>query len=408
MPEQLRVALVNRLDTSDVRVLSGYPYFMTKALERHSVRVTALGPTTSGWMRIGRYVNGAAQLVNRRYDWTHSLTGARELGRRFSKRLDRADYDLVFAPVASTEIAYLKTHLPIVYLTDMTFRAGISYYSSFSNLLPFTAAEGDIIERLAVRKAAKVVAPSDWTANSFRKDYDCAPEKIEVVPFGANLEDPPSRQEALGSHDVDTCKLLLLGVNWERKGGPLALQTLQLLLNAGVKSELLVCGCRPPTGVSHPSMRVLPFINKSKPEEARQLRQLLLTSTFLLVPSQAEAWGLVFGEASACGLPSVTRTTGGISSVVRNGINGLCLPADASAEEYCQQISHVFRNIEGYRALQASSRREYETRLNWDVWAAKMVDVFNSALGPIAPFSSNGSGRLRPGENGLLSQLRYH
>lgn len=377
---------MNRLDTSDVRVLSGSPYFMTKALERHSVRVTALGPATSGWMRIGRYANGAAQLVNRRYDWAHSLPGARELGRRFSKRLDTADYDLVFAPVASTEIAYLKTRLPIVYLTDMTFRAGMSYYSSFSNLLPFTAAEGDIIERLAVRKASKVVAPSDWTANSFRKDYDCAPEKIEVVPFGANLEDPPSGEEALGSHDADTCKLLLLGVDWERKGGPLALQILQSLVNAGLKSELLVCGCSPPTGVSHPSMRVLPFLNKSKPEEARQLRQLLLTSTFLLVPSQAEAWGLVFSEASACGLPSVTRATGGIPSVVRNGINGLCLPADASAEEFSRQIVREFKNVERYRSLQASSRHEYETRLNWDVWASRMMDVFNSALRPRLAF----------------------
>lgn len=384
---------MNRLDTSDVRVLSGYPYFMAKALERQSVRVTPLGPTTSGWMKIGRYVNGAAQLVNRRYDWTHSLIGARELGRKFSKRLNTTDYDVVFAPVASTEIAYLNTDLPIVYLTDMTFRAGMSYYSSFSNLLPFSAAEGEIIERLAVRKASKVVAPSDWTASSFRQDYDCAPEKIEVIAFGANLEDPPSREEALEHHDVHTCKLLLLGVNWERKGGPLAIQVLQSLLNAGVKSELIVCGCSPPTGVSHPSMRVLPFLNKGKPEEARQLRQLLLTSTFLLVPSQAEAWGLVFSEASACGLPSVTRATGGIPSVVHNGINGLCLPADASAEEYSREIIKEFENVERYRTLQASSRREYETRLNWDVWASRMMGIFDSALRPDVPYSSNGSGQ---------------
>jgi glycosyltransferase involved in cell wall biosynthesis len=125
-------------------------------------------------------------------------------------------------------------------------------------------------------------------------------------------------------------------------------------------------------------MRVLPFLNKATPEEAQQLRQLLLTSTFLLVPSQAEAWGLVFGEASACGLPSVTRATGGIPSVVRNGINGLCLAADASAEEYAREIIELVRNPDRYRSLQRSSRNEYETRLNWDVWASRMIEIFNS------------------------------
>lgn len=378
MLPQLRVALVNRLDTRDVRVLSGYPYFMAKALQRKSVSVTLIGPMTSTWMKIGRYVNGAAQLVKRRYDWTHSVAGSRELGRKFSARLNPSDFDVVFAPVASAEIAYLKTPLPIVYLTDMTFKSATSYYDSFSNLLAFSASEGEAIEKLAVQNAARVVAPSDWTAGSFHDDYHCIPEKIEVVPFGANLDDPPSRDEALSARSIDPCKLLLLGVSWERKGGPLALSILRSLLDAGIRADLLVCGCSPPPGVSHPSMRVLPFLNKAKPEEARQLRQLLLTSTFLLVPSQAEAWGLVFGEASACGLPSVTRATGGIPSVVRNGINGLCLPIDAPAEQYAREIIDLVRSPDRYRSLQLSSRNEYETRLNWDVWASRMIEIFSS------------------------------
>jgi glycosyltransferase involved in cell wall biosynthesis len=379
MKPELRVALVNRLDAEDVRVLSGATHFMMKALERRSVSVTSLGPMVSVWMKLGRYVSGASRLVGRRYDWTHSLVGSRELAKKFAARLDRESYDVIFAPLASAEIAYLKTSVPIVYLTDMTYSTGKSYYHSFSNLLPFAAVEGEAIERRAIRKASEVVTCSEWVARSFREDYGCAPAHVHVVPYGANLDSPPTREEALVERDREPCRLLMLGVDWDRKGGPLALQVLQSLLEAGAKAELIVCGCKPPTGVTHPFMRVIPFLNKSCPDQARQLRDLLLSSTFLILPSQAEAWGFVFAEASACGLPSITRNTGGIASVVRHGINGLCLPAQAEAGEYSALVLELLRSPEHYRSLCASSRDEYEKRLNWDLWAARMVEVFTLA-----------------------------
>jgi len=376
----LRVALVSRFDATEVRVLSGATHFMVKALQRRSVDIVSLGPVESTWMKLGRYVNGLARPFGRRYDWAHSLAASRELGKKFAARLKNDRYDVIFAPLASTEIAYLETSVPIVYLTDMTFHEAQSYYESFSNLLPFSAREGETIERRAIRKSAEVVTCSDWVAESFRADYGAEPAHVHVVSYGANLGDPPGREEALAERDHEVCRLLLLGVEWERKGGPLSLEVLQALLAAGVRAELIVCGCKPPAGVTHPNMRVVPFLSKANPDEARQLRGLLLTSTFLILPSQAEAWGFVFGEASACGLPSITRATGGIPSVVRHGVNGLCLPARADAAEYSEQIRSVLQTPGAYRSLCISSREEYETRLNWDVWAEKMVGIFTRAM----------------------------
>jgi len=381
MQQPLRIALLNRLDVRDVGTLSGATYFMIEALERKSVSVASLGPIGSLWMKLGRYLNGAAQLAGCRYDWLHSIAGSRELGKKFAARLQNNHYDVIFAPLASTEIAYLETSIPIVYLTDMTFALGKSYYRSFTNLLPFTEREGATIERRAIGKAAEVVASSEWARRSFVDDYGCPPEHVHVVAFGANLDAPPSREEALQQRDLQICRLLLLGVNWERKGGALALGVLRALTQLGIAAELLVCGCTPPAGVSHPSMTVLHFLRKDRPEEARKLRRLLLTSTFLILPSLADAAPNVFAEASACGLPSVTRNTGGIASVVRDGINGLCLPAEAGAAEYAARIGELMRNRERYRSLCVSSRDEYEQRLNWDAWATRMVEIFSAAKG---------------------------
>jgi glycosyltransferase involved in cell wall biosynthesis len=372
----LKVAVVNCLDTRDVRVLSGASHFMIRALERHGADVTQLGPLPSRWMQVARYLHGAAKVMGRAYDWHHNLLASRAFGRNFAQRLGGGNYDVIFAPLASTEIAFLETEVPIVYLTDMTVASGKSYYGALTNLLPLTEREGATIEKKATERAAAIVAPSDWAIRSFEKDYGYDSARLHVVSYGANLDDPPTRDEALAERDTRTCRLLLLGVDWERKGGPLALATLKALLEGGIDAELLVCGCEPPAGVNHPSMRVLPFLRKDNPAQALELRRLLLTSTFLIVPSKAEAWGFVFGEASACGLPSVTRDTGGVSSVVRDEVNGLLLPADAEAAAYASRIRKVLEQPGRYRELCISSRDEYETRLNWDRWASRMLEIF--------------------------------
>ena len=381
MSTGLKVAVVSYLDTRDVRVLSGASHFMIRALERHGMEVTQLGPVPSPWLRLARYLHGAARLLGWSYDWRHNRLASRSFGREFTQRLQGGDYNVVFAPLASTEIAYLETKLPIVYLTDMTCASGKSYYKAMMNLLPFTEREGAAIEKRATERATAIVAPSDWVTKSFKQDYGYDAARLYIVPYGANLENPPTRAEALAERDTRVCRLLLLGVEWERKGGPLALQTLKALLEGGIEAELLVCGCQPPPGVSHPALRVLPFLSKDNPEQASELRRLLLTSTFLIVPSQAEAWGFVFGEASACGLPSVARDTGGVSSVVTDGVNGLLLSADARPAEYAARIRELLQSPGRYRALCVSSRDEFETRLNWDRWAASMQEIF-AALKP--------------------------
>lgn len=378
MQTRLKVAVVNSLDTRDVGVLSGTSHFMIDALERHGIEVTQLGPVTSPWLKVARYLHGVGRLLGWSYAWRHNSLASRAFGREFAHRLKDGIYDVIFAPLASTEIAYLETDLPIVYLTDMTFASGKSYYEALSNLLPFTDREGDAIEKRATERAAAIVAASDWAKRSFEEDYGYDKENLHVVYCGANLKNPPTREEALAERDVQVCRLLLLGVNWERKGGPLALATLEALLESGVEAELLVCGCEPPEGVSHPSMRVLPFLRKDDPEQASELRRLLLTSTFLILPSKAEAFGIVFGEASACGLPSVSRDTGGISSALKDGVNGLLLPADASAEDYATRIREVLHHPGRYRELCVSSRNEFEATLNWDQWAIRMREIFTA------------------------------
>ena len=84
---------------------------------------------------------------------------------------------------------------------------------------------------------------------------------------------------------------------------------------------------------------------------------------------------MVFAEANAFGTPGLTRDVGGVGGVVEDAINGYLLPHDATAEDFVHRIEQSMRDRAGYERLRTSSRRTYETRLNWRAWAREMRDI---------------------------------
>ncbi len=119
-------------------------------------------------------------------------------------------------------------------------------------------------------------------------------------------------------------------------------------------------------------MTVIPFIDKHDEKQRRRLGELYSLSDFLLLPTRAECFGIVFCEANAFGLPVITTDTGGVSGAVCNGENGFMLPLSAGASEYARLISEVWRDRAAYSSLAHSSRAAFEQRLNWDAWGTQV------------------------------------
>ena len=127
-------------------------------------------------------------------------------------------------------------------------------------------------------------------------------------------------------------------------------------------------------------MKVIPFINKNNKEEYVQFEQLLLNSDFLILPTKAECYGVVFCEASAYGLPSIANDTGGVNGAVIDGENGFVLPPNSKADDYAKLIAEIFHNDEKYYSLVKSSRKLFETKLNWDAWATKIKKIIDLTI----------------------------
>lgn len=371
MQKRPRIAFLSSHDPHDKRSWSGIVSHSFDALQKHCGEVHALGPFDMGkHMQIGRGLSFVSRkLTGKRYDYTHTLRIAEIAGTFFSKKLREGNYDLIFAPAAATELTYLETNLPILRLADSTFARMIDYYPFYTNLQASSIRQGNEIERLSIAKSQVLLYASQWAADSAIRDYGADPKKIHVFPIGGNIDAAPKLNSIIPKKRTGNCRLLFLGVEWERKGGPIAFETLIELNKRGFNASLTVCGCSPPSEFHHPQMEIIKFLNKNDPEQKKKFTELLLESEILLLPTRAECFGLVFCEASAYGIPSITTDTGGIAGAVFNGENGFRLPLQAGGKEYADKIISVYTNREQFDELCKSSRKVFDEKLNWDAWA---------------------------------------
>jgi glycosyltransferase involved in cell wall biosynthesis len=383
MNKSIRIAYISLTDPDDRRSWSGGIWSMARALERHAGEVTCLGPVNHQRLELksGRLLASLAHTATgKRYAPHHSLFWARRHARFFEQQLAGKMFDIIFAPAASSALAFLETDIPIISLSDATFAAMEGYYENYSELLASSRKAGHELERRTLEKSVRAVYPSPWAAESAVQDYGMPRERTAIYPLGANLDDTPTHDEALARHCGSECRLLLLGRDWERKGGDIALDALRELLQLGISATLTVVGCRPPAGVEHPRMEVVPFVNKNEPSGRLRFRELLLSSDFLVLPTRAECYGYVFAEASAFGLFSFATDTGGVPGVVTNGDNGCLLPLLAGGREWAEAIAEQFSDDERYMQGRLRARNAFEQRLNWDAWGVRTAEIMREVL----------------------------
>jgi glycosyltransferase involved in cell wall biosynthesis len=370
-----KIAVITSSGGIDRKTWSGTAYYMSRALEDHFGEVVHIEPPLSAMEVLGRFRDRVGRkILGRGRPHHHMISLAKKWGAALRERIP-SDTDVVFAPAASTQIAFLDVDCPIVYTSDTTFRLICNYYPDFTGLSDRYQEWANEIERRAIEKASLLLYPSEWAANSAMDDYGADPAKIRIFPYGANLDAIPDGRAVPAAKREDRCVLTFLGVDWVRKGGPIAHETARLLRENGINAELVVIGCTPPEEYSAPWMRVIPWIDKGAPDGRDYLSTLLLRSSFLLLPSRQECFGIVFCEASAHGTPSIAAETGGVAGAVHHGKNGFLLPYDAPGSDYAALIGSIVSEPNRYQELVLNTRHCFDTRLNWRAWAEDLDEA---------------------------------
>jgi glycosyltransferase involved in cell wall biosynthesis len=128
------------------------------------------------------------------------------------------------------------------------------------------------------------------------------------------------------------------GIDWERKGGPLLLDTASILGRMGYDVEVVVLGPDPSRVPAHPSLRALGYVHKGR--ELQRFVEIVRSFHFGCLLSRVEASGFSTLEYLRLGIPIITTAVGGI--VDAKGA-GLRFPVEADGERVAEALAEVLR-----------------------------------------------------------------
>jgi glycosyltransferase involved in cell wall biosynthesis len=363
----MKVAFVTKYDSFDVHAWSGTIFHIADALRTSGLDVDTIDTLHDPYKVFFKAKRLFKNIVLRKnYLRDREPLTLRSYAKQVERQLGRLNPDIIFSP-ETLPIAYLKSDKPIIFWTDATFDGMINFYPEFTNLCNETIRNGRKMEQAALSNCRLAIYSSDWAAETAINNYDVDERKIKVVPFGANLNSAPRPdeiQKAVTCRGSGPCKLLFVGVDWNRKGGDLALSVATTLNQRGLSTELHIVGCEPPSPLPG-FVKAYGYLSKKNPMQNELLYSLYTTSDFFILPSKAECAAVVIAEASAYGLPALTTNVGGMGTVVTDGINGHTFDSSSFCRECSDYIVVTLSSRQRYQQLCQSSLNEYATRLNW-------------------------------------------
>lgn len=381
----LRVAYVSTYSADDPTAWSGSGFSIAECLKKQGVEISFVGPLKrpapcllfAGARKLYYRQLGRRHLIDRERCIVSAYAG------QISRRLKDTAPDVIFSP-GTVPLGGLTHSQPIVFWTDATFAGLVDFYPDFTNLSKASLHWGNHWEQRALAQCRLAIYSSDWAAKTAIENYNVDASKIHVVPFGANiggmrfkLDDITRYMELRSRTQID---LLFVGVDWQRKGGDIALAIAEALNARGVPTKLTVVGAPPP--VDSPLVDYVGFLSKSKLDDLDRLVSIYGRSHFLVLPSRAECAAVVLAEALSLGVPCLASDVGGIKTIVVDNVSGMTFSLSDPITPTCDFVEQHIHNWDRYRDLAYSSFAEYEARLNWDVAGAAVVRLLqNHCLG---------------------------
>ena len=373
----MKIAYATQFAADDLQSWSGVVYHIRRALQDAGCEVLTIDSLREKGRIPGKLMELAYKhLAGKTFIRQRSAIMLDGFARQVEAALAGKGADFVLSP-SCYPIARLKPGLPTAFWTDASFAGLVDFYPFMTRLSKRTLRDGQRSEQDALDRCSLAIYASDWAARTALENYRVDPAKVKVVPYGANVEAGRTLAQvasAVEKRPRDRCELLFMGVEWERKGGDIALETAVELNRLGLPTRLHLVGCGPEGAVPDFVQRH-GFLSKRTPEGRAKLEALLSESHFLIVPSRAECYGLVFADASSYGLPSLGADVGGIPSAIRHGVNGLLFPLAARGDAYAAQVMELMENPAKYRKLALGAFAEYESRLNWRVAVGAVVEL---------------------------------
>jgi glycosyltransferase involved in cell wall biosynthesis len=225
-------------------------------------------------------------------------------------------------------------------------------------------------ERSVYKGLTGIFVMSEWLADSFIRDFDVPRSKVHVVGGGINFDKLPQVPERSWS----TPRYLLVGKDFERKGGKYLLDAFKIVQKALPDAELILIG--PSVAIEQPGVKCVGYLSKSNPADMARLSRFFCSATAMVLPSIYEPFGISLLEGMAYGLPCIAVDRCALPEIVRHGETGVIARAEDAAS-LADAMIKLGRNPRSAAAMGAAGRARVESHFTWTTVTANMKTILS-------------------------------
>ena len=215
--------------------------------------------------------------------------------------------------------------------------------------------------------ATMIFTFGNFITNSLINQYDIPKEKIATVFAGSNVKDEPNQNPS----KYYSKNILFVGINWERKGGPVLLEVFQRVLKFHPDASLTIIGC-------NPNVHNLSNCNVLGKIPVEEVSKYYHSASIFFLPTLREPFGIVFVEAMSFKLPIIANNIGCIPDMVKNDFTGFL--TDNNVADYTKVVCRYLETPEHCREMGENGYLQAKSNFTWDVVGEKMKNKIDSLL----------------------------
>jgi glycosyltransferase involved in cell wall biosynthesis len=225
------------------------------------------------------------------------------------------------------------------------------------------------LERTIYRNAARVFTRSHDVTADLEKHYGVGVDKVTCVYAGTNvpMSGAPPASTAHGQR-----RILFVGGDWERKGGPVLAAAFREVLRVLPDAHLTIVGASPQLDL--PNTTVLGNL----PLEAVSAE--FARATLFCLPTRLEPFGIAVLEAMLHRLPVVGTAVGAMRDMIRDGVTGR-LVAPGDSRDLADALLEMLGDPERCRRFGEAGHRLLLERYTWQAVGARMRSVIAPLIG---------------------------
>jgi glycosyltransferase involved in cell wall biosynthesis len=253
------------------------------------------------------------------------------------------------------------------------------------------------MERATYHNATCVFTRSHNINRDLMERYGVPATQILCVYAGANADvhrASTSRDRADGNRRV-----LFVGQDWERKGGPVLAQAFAEVLQSVPDAHLTIVGAQPELSLAN--CEVLGLV------PLERVSQCYSESSIFCLPTLLEPFGIAVLEAMAHRLPVVTTRVGAMPEMVLDGATGL-LVDPGNAGQLAQALLELLNAPNRCRVFGEAGFQHLRGRYTWEAVGARIRERIMrdlSAGGTLRQADAQGADELRPSTgSGILHE----